>query len=95
MLYHACFSIAVANCIVFLCATLKDRSVFVSWCMQHELDVLSVYIHVVSHRKLMTLKQWLWVQLIVLIPAITTATDLATAGGAVSINPTEIYAGFI
>jgi hypothetical protein len=70
MLYHACFAIAVANSIVFLCATLKDR-------------------------KLMSLRTWLYIQLIVLIPVVTTATDLLASDGRVSINPFEVYAGFI
>jgi hypothetical protein len=70
MLYHACFAIAVANSIVFLCATLKDR-------------------------KLMSLRTWLYIQLIVLIPVVTTATDLLSSDGRVSINPFEVYAGFI
>ncbi|KAG5180406.1 hypothetical protein JKP88DRAFT_349517 [Tribonema minus] len=70
MLYHACFAIAVANSIVFLCATLKDR-------------------------KLMTLRAWLYVQLIVLAPLVTTAIDLHAAPGQLSIDPTQVYAGFI
>ena len=43
----------------------------------------------------MSLKQWLYIQLIVLIPVVTTAADLLSSHGAVSINPTEMYAGFI
>jgi hypothetical protein len=70
LLFHASFGIAVANSIVFLGATLKDR-------------------------KLMTLRQWLLLQVVVLTPFVTTVVDIGTLGGKVSINPWECYAGLM
>jgi hypothetical protein len=70
LLFHASFGIAVANSIVFLGATLKDR-------------------------KLMTLRQWLLVQVVVLTPFVTTVVDVGMLGREVSINPFEVYAGLM
>lgn len=70
LLFHASFGIAVANSIVFLGATLKDR-------------------------RLMTLRQWLLLQVVVLTPFVTTVVDVGTLGREVSINPFEVYAGLI
>lgn len=68
--FHASFAIAVANSIVFLGATLKDR-------------------------KVITLRGWLLLQLIVLTPFFTTILDISTFGNSVSINPFEMYAGLM
>ncbi|TFJ83626.1 hypothetical protein NSK_004730 [Nannochloropsis salina CCMP1776] len=70
LLFHASFGIAVANSIVFLGATLKDR-------------------------KLMTLRQWLLLQVVVLTPFVTTVVDVWSLGREVSINPLEVYAGLM
>jgi len=70
LLFHASFGIAVANSIVFLGATLKDR-------------------------KLMTLRQWLLLQVVVLTPFVTTVVDVSMLGREVSINPFEVYAGLM
>ncbi len=70
LLFHASFGIAVANSIVFLGATLKDR-------------------------RLMTLRQWLLLQVVVLTPFVTTVVDVGTLEGEVSINPFEVYAGLM
>ena len=64
------FAIAVANSIVFLGATLKDR-------------------------KVISLRGWLLLQLIVLTPFFTTVLDISTFGSRVSINPWEMYAGLM
>lgn len=70
LLFHASFGIAVANSIVFLGATLKDR-------------------------KLMTLRQWLLLQVVVLTPFVTTVVDIASLGSGVSIDPFQVYAGLM
>jgi len=46
-------------------------------------------------RKLMTLRQWLWWQLIAFVPFITTCVDLQLYGDKVSINPFEMYTGLM
>jgi len=70
LLYDAAFGMALANSIVFLGATLKDR-------------------------RLMTLREWLALQLVVLAPFVSTVVDCCVYGDSISVKPWEVYAGLV
>mmetsp|Transcript_5710 Transcript_5710/g.7876 ORF Transcript_5710/g.7876 Transcript_5710/m.7876 type:complete len:373 (+) Transcript_5710:25-1143(+) len=46
-------------------------------------------------RNLMTLRQWLYMQVIALVPFVSTIIDVSLYSDTVSLNPLELYAGFI